>query len=58
MENLHSANQVAIDELNKKTDSQRNVLAYRRKKIQNLPALNIIGHTPNAVFQAQNLKND
>ena len=50
LETLRSANQVAIDELNKKIDCQRNILAYKRKKIKNLHALTIIEKTQNSVF--------
>ena len=56
LKKLHAENQNTIDELNKKIDNQRNILAYKRKKIKNLNALNIVEHTPNASFTISSAK--
>ena len=56
LEVLYSANQAASNDLNRKIDSQRNVLSYKRKKLKKLHALSVIDQSPNSSFSVSTVK--
>ena len=56
LEVLYSANQAATNDRNRKIDSQRNVLFYKRKKLKNMHAISVIAQSPDSSFSVSTAK--